>query len=420
MKNPITYSVSQARQLRRKRQKRNFLIIGSVLGVLALSIFIVFVYNSRPDLAEPQITSETAGTSAEGFVEGTDSPESSGLVDSTAEATTETAPNPTEPVGSGATSPPMDTEPDILITKGNHLPERTHKERDSLFHDLILDLDKLVKESADARVGISYLNLTQNKESWGVHDTEPFVPAGIMSFPVCLVYYEQVKAGTLHPESTITLTGEDLMNGSTVFGEEDISQQVALKDAARYAVAKNDNASLQILIRAIGGIEAVMSRLTPISHVVSFTEDSEYLDFSETPRKGKYRISTRDFVFYMREFYHRYQYDPETYQPLLNDLVKANSAWGIGVVVPDSWISGTKTGQNFPTYGALSGISIVFAEEPYILCVMSDTKDIDAGKFLHEQISRKVSAYIHACYSPAPTPEPTSPTEPTDPTSPAG
>lgn len=74
---------------------------------------------------------------------------------------------------------------------------------------------------------------------------------------ILLTYAEQVISGTLDPTSLITLTEEDKALGSGVLRFEYPGNQVSLSFVAYLMMSISDNVATNILLREVGGIEAV-------------------------------------------------------------------------------------------------------------------------------------------------------------------
>jgi beta-lactamase class A len=74
---------------------------------------------------------------------------------------------------------------------------------------------------------------------------------------ILLTYAEQVINGTLDPTSRITLIEEDKVLGSGVLRFEKIGNQVSLSFVAYLMMSISDNVATNILLREVGGIEAV-------------------------------------------------------------------------------------------------------------------------------------------------------------------
>ena len=74
---------------------------------------------------------------------------------------------------------------------------------------------------------------------------------------ILLTYAEQVINGTLDPTSRITLTEEDKVLGSGVLRFEILGNQVSLSFVAYLMMSISDNVATNILLREVGGIEAV-------------------------------------------------------------------------------------------------------------------------------------------------------------------
>lgn len=74
---------------------------------------------------------------------------------------------------------------------------------------------------------------------------------------ILLTYAEQVISGTLDPTSLITLTEKDKVYGSGVLRFEIAGNQVSLSFVAYLMMSISDNVATNILLREVGGIEAV-------------------------------------------------------------------------------------------------------------------------------------------------------------------
>ncbi|WP_418604508.1 serine hydrolase [Hwangdonia sp.] len=74
---------------------------------------------------------------------------------------------------------------------------------------------------------------------------------------ILLTYAEQVINGTLDPTSLITLSEKDKVYGSGVLRFEIAGNQVSLSFVAYLMMSISDNVATNILLREVGGIEAV-------------------------------------------------------------------------------------------------------------------------------------------------------------------
>ena len=74
---------------------------------------------------------------------------------------------------------------------------------------------------------------------------------------ILLTYAEKVTKGTLKPNTRITLTEEDKVYGSGVLRFEIPGNQVSLSFVAYLMMSISDNVATNILLREVGGIEAV-------------------------------------------------------------------------------------------------------------------------------------------------------------------
>ena len=396
MKNPVTYSVSDANNLKKKRQRRYILLISGVLSVLLVSLLVLYVLRGQREIDVVYPSSETTGmdaTSPDSSSSPTARPSESSASTGDAGGTPHTDASVSE---GGVQTQPEGEESNRYIPENTFLQEIPYQERDSLYHTLQTDIETFIRSSEKSRVAVYYLNL-KNMQNFGFEHRNPFVPAGLMNFPICFDLFLRIEEGSVSLSQELSVTEEDLVNGSTVFTAENIGETFPLRALVNNAMTAGDNASTNAILRTLGGIDVVNDRLKTISNLVDFRADVRYTDFDEVKQSGKGRTSCQDLAMYVQTFYQKYLQNPDIYQPLFNDLTSAHSDWGAASAVPNKWLKGEKTGVNsdFHAYGSLA---LVFAEEPYLLCIMSENEDEDIGKNLHGEIGRLIYQYIHACY----------------------
>ena len=116
-------------------------------------------------------------------------------------------------------------------------------------------LNELI-ENFDGNVHLYAENLTTGQvidiEASSIHNA-----ASEAKLYILLTYAEQVISGTLDPTSLITLTEEDKVLGSGVLRFEYPGNQVSLSFVAYLMMSISDNVATNILLREVGGIEAV-------------------------------------------------------------------------------------------------------------------------------------------------------------------
>lgn len=421
MKNPVTHSVAEARNLQKKRQKRNMFLVLLLLAALLTTILILYVTREKKEIDSifPPLESTSTSTFVSEIVqESTD--------EDPLDTYTDSSEAESDPTGLSDPTQETDTaEPNIYIPEQLSPQKITYQQRDSLYYALQNNIAKLFSTDSSGstptpgggssedsnenriRASVYYLNLDK-KESFGIDSRYPFVPAGVMNFPICFDLFTRAEEKIVDLSEKITLTEEDTAIGSEYFTEEDIGEGFTLRELSRISLIENDNVATEILLKRLGGIESVNNRFKSTSNLVDFCSISQYDDYAEVTQAGTGRISTQDLALYMQLFYRKYLLTQSVYQPLFNDLMSSSTDWGTTTGLDPEQLHGEKTGVNM-LYNSYASLSLVFAEEPYILCLIVEGDNEETIKTIHREAGILVAEYINSCYTdmpPTPTPTP--------------
>lgn len=148
----------------------------------------------------------------------------------------------------------------------------------------------------------------------------------------------------------------------------------------------------------MGGIDTVNEEyMAPISAVVNYRVPVTYTDYKGTSQSGRQRTSASDLAMYAANLYKLYKAAPASYEKLITDLCTTEYSWGIPASAGQLPKSPIRWGFN-PAYGSNNDVGIVFAQEDYVLCVMTESGS-DADGQAVGQVSGLVSGYITGCYS---------------------
>lgn len=413
MKNPVTFSISEARKVQRKRQIRYIIVLCSVIFLLLLTLLIVKVntMKNEADILYPT----TAVTSVSGSSGAASTPSSTqaatGLITSTPTPTSPSLPTPTASSGttpsgtpSPAVSPPPSTaapspapEVNVYIPESGKLQTVTHNVRDSGYHELQKKVQGLIDTHKEARCGFYYINL-KNGEQFGYNDMVPFVVGSSINLPVNILLYDQVKAETISLLEIMKYTSSDTVSGPGTIQNTVIGSQHYIRELSSLSISGSDNTATAMLLRRLGGIDSCNDSMKLISDIVDFRTISTYTDYAKTQQSGKNRTSTQDLAKYMEYFYRQYLGFPVSYQPLFNDLAHSASEWSMNDGLPAGVLVCHKTGSN-AVFHSETDTALVFAEEPYVLCISVESADPGAAHALQKELAGMVYAYLHGCYS---------------------
>lgn len=413
MKNPVTFSVYEARAVQKKRQIRQIILLSAVILVLFAGIFFIYVLMMKDKIDQTFGTESVQNTTAfVPFTSETTMPETLAVVstdpaemtDTTAssEATTsadQSSGDASDPSGSEETTESVMPESvpavDLFIPQSTALQSLSHKERDAAYHKLQQFIQERIDELADARISFSYRNLERN-ESFGYNDMEPFVPAGAFALPVNLCLYQMFAEGVSDPTELLPYESSD-----GTFDDSTIPKVAPydLRTLSYLSLAKNDPIALNMLIRHQGGIDVLNDSLKTITDIVDFRTVFTYTDYAGKAMSGKNRTSAADLSGFMEEFYYSYMTAPDVFQPMFNDLAQSSSDWGVGVSYPTDVLLCHQTGST-AEYHCQTDVALVFAQEPFILAVSVECEDTDRAKRIQDELGALVYEYISSCYVP--------------------
>ena len=414
MKNPVTFSISEARKVQKKRQIRQIILLSAIVFLLLGAVLVIQVLTMKQEadqlfpsesasaLISPAMTAESSGTAESSSVQETTAPAatptqteaSDGTSASDASSGTGTA-TPTPPASTAAVSPAP--EMNVYIPDSKALQTTTHKVRDSAFHQLQKSVQALIDQQTGVRCGFYYINL-KNGEEFGYNDTDPFVVGSAVNLPINIMLYDQIKTGGVSLSELMAYDAADTVIGTGTIQNTVIGSQHYIRELTGLSITASDNTATAMLLRRLGGIDIVNNSMKLISDVVDFRTITTYTDYAQVQQSGMNRMSAQDLAKYMEYFYKNYIAYPDNYQPLFNDLAHTSSDWGVaGSLSPDILVC-HKTGS-YSAYNAETDVALVFAEEPYVLCVSVECADPAAGRLLQQQLGDLVYAYLHGCYS---------------------
>lgn len=267
-------------------------------------------------------------------------------------------------------------------------------------------LSASVKTLLDAQTGrysVYYINLN-NGETLGYKQKDPMVSASSIKIAYNTYLYKKAAEGTLSMDEELAYNSApypegDLETGTGTIQTSANGTMYSLSTLSNLSVTISDNCATNMILRKLGGIDAVNTEyMVPISAVVNYRIPVTYTDYAGQEKSGKQRTSATDLAMYAKNLYTLYKASPASYEKLITDLCTTEYTWGIPAGVPSHYKVAHKVGFN-PAYGSNNDVGIVFAQEDYILCVMTESGSDSSGQAIIGQVSKLVSDYVTGCYS---------------------
>lgn len=278
------------------------------------------------------------------------------------------SPREEEPLKINKPEPELLPGDEILFCKERHTKQ---------YRDLIDDLESYV-EGFEGRIGLYVIDLN-TRIGFGVNEDEPFVAAGSIKSAIAAELYKRVSIGEisltdtfiydarLYPEGDMDLTPGFLVN-------EPDGTELSARRISQLAITICDNSAANMMIRILGGIDSIASALNEISAIVPYRDPVEYTDFSGNEIYARHRTCAKDLALYKKHLYDLWLEYPDSFSSLVYDL--KNTAFDFGMdknldsEIPVAHKIGTNRDLNTE-----NDVGVVFSENPFILCVMTESED---------------------------------------------
>jgi beta-lactamase class A len=270
--------------------------------------------------------------------------------------------------------------------------------RAELFASLKDRLTTRVAAFTSGRYAISYINPVSG-ETWSLNGEDPFVAASCIKMGINTYLYDRVKAGEVSLDEVLTFDRRAYPTGDYEGGTGTIQSQ---PDGTKYTVAQtsalsirvSDNCGINMILRRLGTIETVNANyLKLVGGTVDYRTTVTYKDYKGATKQGKNRISSDDLAKLAADLYERYAADPDTYRPLIDDLSNTEFGYSIPNLLPPDVKVAHKIGTN-GTYYTENDVGIVFAAEPFILCVTTESGSIAKAHEFTAQVAKDFYDFV--------------------------
>ncbi|KKU35543.1 MAG: penicillin-binding protein, partial [Candidatus Beckwithbacteria bacterium GW2011_GWA2_47_25] len=222
--------------------------------------------------------------------------------------------------------------------------------------------------------GVWVEELSGSKGSWGLDETNQFTAASVIKLPILVAYYEAVDEGRLDPETLYTLVEADRLEyGTGSLQHQPAGTRYSYREIAELTANQSDNMGAELLIKFLGGYAAVQRTVN--SWGLSETDLRENLT---TPQEMG-DLLTR---LYRGELISEESRD-ELFANLTNTLVEDR--------IPAGVPTGVKVVHKYGSEaGVVNDCGIVYADTPYVICVLSQKVNAGEAEAVLPKISRVV------------------------------
>ena len=376
-------NIYKPRKDRGNQQKKLIVVLCVTICILSVAACVVLIKNIQ-ERRHPAASSAT--TASQQSVEGTTVPAGSSAVPTSIPSETAAASAVTVTPGTSALSSQTITA----------------DQRAAALAVLNTSIQTLL-DAKDGRYSVCYLNLSTG-ETLGYKQSDPMVAASSIKIAYNTDLYKKAAEGTLSMDESMVYNAApypdgDLETGTGTIQTSANGTKYTLSQLTNLSITISDNCATNMILRYLGGIDTVNEEyMVPISAVVNYRVPVSYTDYAGKAQSGRQRTSASDLTMYAANLYKLYKASPVSYEKLITDLCTTEYSWGIPVGVPANYKVAHKVGFN-PAYGSNNDVGIVFAQEDYVLCVMTESGSDADGQAVIGQVSKLVSDYITGCYS---------------------
>jgi beta-lactamase class A len=352
-----------SRQTRTQKRQQ-----GSYLGILALLVILAaLVWFSWPYLPwnEPNRTTAQPTVSAT-----TDLATSASATAATTPPTPETTTATTKPSGeTSATLSPSERQA-RLTAAGNQV--------------------QALLKGKTGRFAVFFQDLLTG-DTWKTNETIPFVAASSIKLGINTYLYTQIAGGAVLPDEKLAYDSRPYPVGDYEAGTGTIKSmpngtKLSVRETSGLSIRISDNCGTNMIIRRLGGIDAINPQLRQISGAVDYRQTVTYKNYVGQTMNGRHRTCALDLGLHAVWLYQLWQAAPDLYQPLVDDLCQTEFDYGIQKGVPDGIRVAHKIGTN-GTYSAENDVGIVFAAKPFVLCVMTEMASAAAAHQIQADIA---------------------------------
>jgi beta-lactamase class A len=245
---------------------------------------------------------------------------------------------------------------------------------------------------AVARASVYFRDL--NTARWiGINQSADYYPASLLKVPVMIAFYKEAESDPSVLDQWITY------------------QTIALSDPfdAPSTLVPGKAYSVEQLIEAMIINSDNGATLTLLNHVDQNVLSDVYANLGiESPgdNSSAYQISTRTYGLFFRVLYNATYLDAEYSNKALALLSRATFASGLVAGLPSGTQVAHKFGEHILNQGTqATGVElhdcgvVYYPAHPYLLCVMTSTKNLPTAAALIKSISATTYAAVAAEYA---------------------
>lgn len=238
------------------------------------------------------------------------------------------------------------------------------------------DVEKAVRqliESLAGKYGV-YVRSLEGGEELGVNETEVFQAASVIKLPVLVGYYQAVEAGKLDPKTVYVLKEEDRFEyGTGSMQNQPEGAEYSYREIARLVANESDNMGAELLIKFLGGYGKVEDLFNQMG--------------LERTRLKENETTVKEMGELLGRIYRGELLSEASRDELFENLTDTANESRLPAGVP----TGVRVVHKFGSEaGVVNDCGVVYADRPYVICVMSVETSDGEGEEVLAKISRVI------------------------------
>lgn len=212
---------------------------------------------------------------------------------------------------------------------------------------------------------------------FGINYQQSFTAASVNKVPIMLKYLLDVEDGKFSLDDTYSLSSEDIEEGTGSLQYQKVGSKYSYREVFMKTGQESDNTGVNALASLIG-------RKTIQPWLDSLGLKSISIKNNTASPKAMAKLFQ---LIFQDKIFKKSQYKQLFYKAITNTDFENRIPAG----VPKDVVVAHKIGNQIQT---INDCGIVFAKQPYVLCILSDGIKEDEAKVILPQISRSIYNYL--------------------------
>ena len=215
----------------------------------------------------------------------------------------------------------------------------------------------------------------------------PVIAASVIKIPIMVEAFRQFEAGELNPQQTYRIKAEDKMPSCGALNRMHDGLEVTMRDLVELMIVLSDNTATNILIDILG-IDRVNAALEAEGLKVTRLR-RKLFDRAGMEAGLSNHVCAREIGLLLERMYAGTLVSPEASAQMLEILrnQKLNGKMPF-FLKPRGIACAHKTGEDD---GITHDVGVVYAKNPFVLCMLSEETDVPAFERLIQDVARELA-----------------------------